>query len=130
MNYVNLIDLFRTKCLEVSDEFLVGNIFKINSKDCLYPLTNLYVDSVEQYQHTIVYNIMLFYVDVLLDDRSNENIIQSDALSILNDISNDFINDFGVIVRLPITSTLFTERFTAECAGAYIRLRLEYNKVC
>ncbi len=130
MNYTNLISLFETKCLEVSDEFSTGDIYKINYRDCLYPLTNLYIESVEQYKNTIVYNIQLYYVDVLLDDRSNQTIIQSDGLSILNDIANDFMNSFDVVVRLPLISTLFTERFTSECAGVFIRMRLEYNKTC
>lgn len=130
MNYIDLIDLIETKCLEVSEQFTVGDVFRLNSRDNTFPLTNLAVESVEQYQSTIAYNIIIFYVDMLLDDRSNETLIQSDGLDILNDIANYFINSFDVTVRLPITSTLFTERFTAECAGAYIRLRLEYNKVC
>ena len=130
MNYIDLIYLFETKCLEVSEQFTTGDIFQINSKDNIFPLTHLYIDSVEQYQSSIVYNIVLYYVDMLLDDRSNETLIQSDGLDILNGICNDFINSFDVMVRLPITSTLFTERFTAECAGSYMRMRLEYKKVC
>lgn len=130
MNYVDLIDLFETKCLEVSEQFTVGWIEKLNFRENSYPLTHLYVESVEQYQTTVVYNLYLYYVDMLLDDRSNESIVQSDGLDILNDICNDFINDFNVLIRLPVVSTLFTEKFTSECAGVYVKLRIEYKKEC
>lgn len=58
----------------------------------------------------------LFYVDRLLNDKSNQAEVQSTGFEVLSNIIRTLAEEFGVNEWSIDT---FTQRFTDECAGAW-----------
>ena len=82
---------------------------------------------ISQTQHNEVgdnrtYGFNLFYVDRLLDDKSNKLEIQSAALEALSNIIAALRDTFEIESA---TYQPFTERFDSECAGAYVTVGLQ-----
>lgn len=66
----------------------------------------------------MIYNFNIFYVDRLLEDKSNQLDIQSAAIDSLREVVMNVSNDF--IECKSATFTTFNERFNDSCAGAYV----------
>lgn len=58
----------------------------------------------------------LFYVDRLLNDKSNQAEVQSTGVEVLSNVIRTLADEFGVNEWSIDT---FTQRFTDECAGAW-----------
>lgn len=71
---------------------------------------------------TISYSFTLFYVDRLLNDRSNETEIQSVGIEVLHNILLKLSLEMGVSDE---SFTTFNQRFTDECAGVFCNVSLE-----
>ena len=67
------------------------------------------------------YNLYVFYVDRLLDDKSNRLEIQSAGLECLSNIAATLRNEYEVG---EIRYTPFNERFDSECAGVYMEISI------
>lgn len=68
------------------------------------------------------YGFYLFYVDLLKSDKSNKLQVQSQAIETLSNVLagiGEFADISGVVYNT------FTEKFTAECAGAYAEFLIE-----
>lgn len=79
----------------------------------------------QQQRHTstiegfITFNFYAYYIDRLTNDRENKIIIQSTGINILQNIIN-VLKERIWITDVNISEYItFTEKFTAECAGAY-----------
>ena len=112
-------------------QFTEGDINQVNFNSNKYPAFHLFLDNMIQTSNSITYNLVLFYIDILLQDRSNKITIQSDGLEILKSIiaSIDVDLDVTKISTLvsPFRYTTFTEKYTDECAGAFVQFALMYN---
>lgn len=101
---------------------LEGSVYQLNeTKDVLY---GAFVAT--QGQHTIQdgfirYNFTLFYVDRLTADADNRLLVQSTGVDTLSNIINT-LEQKGYEYDGIININTFTERFEAECAGAYAQL--------
>lgn len=69
------------------------------------------------------FNFTWFYVDRLRTDRCNEIEVQSVGIDTLQNILRTLANDFDVEYG-PWTATTFNQRFTDECAGAFMQVQL------
>lgn len=67
------------------------------------------------------YRFTLFYVDRLLHDKSNTTEVQSVAMDVLENIVR-MVAD--VLEVESWTYDTFTQRFTDECAGAYVSINI------
>ncbi len=98
---------------------LEGSIYQLNeTKDVKYAAVVL-----TQGQHTlqdgfIRYNFTIFFVDRLTASGDNRLIVQSTAVDTLANIINS-LSDTDIDLDGDVNITTFTERFEAECAGAY-----------
>ena len=71
----------------------------------------------------IYFNLNLFYIDRLTDDYANEVEIQSTAIEVLHNIIASFNADYGSdIYNESVEYTVFEQKFTDLCAGAYATL--------
>lgn len=67
------------------------------------------------------FNFTMFYVDRLTSDHSNKLDIQSNAVDFFNNILNSIDSSDAHYVDYEYGEiNPFTQRFTAECAGAYM----------
>lgn len=62
------------------------------------------------------FRFSLFYVDRLLNDKSNQAEVQSTGVEVLSNVIRTLAEEFGVNEWSIDT---FTQRFTDECAGAW-----------
>lgn len=95
------------------NEFGEGDIYEyLNSGEHKYPCVFLTVTGLSDVGYNRVVNITLFYVDRLTSDQSNRTQLQSVATDVLSDIIYKFEST-------NVNYTLFTEKFSDLCAGAY-----------
>lgn len=95
-----------------------GDVYKLNElKDIKYGAVVI-TQGTHRYANAFRYfNFNIFYVDRLIEDKSNKVLIQSTALDTLANIilaMDEMGFDFNNVRYHP-----FTQRFEAECAGAY-----------
>lgn len=74
----------------------------------------------------ITYNFTLFYVDRLTEDKGNEVEIQSQAIEVLENILQE-LGEYGLFAGSHSFRT-FNQRFSDECAGAFVVVSLEAQK--
>lgn len=98
-----------------------GDIFDLNTNNYTAKYS---VFCCEQLDHTqngdfLTYNFRLYVVDRLTDDRENKIEVQSNAIETLSNIVRG-LEEMGIfMVGESVTYSTFTERFEAECAGAF-----------
>ena len=103
-----------------------GNIFDLNTDNTQVKYGAFCIQQQEHIQEGdyIRYNFNLFYVDRLLENRKNKLEVQSTGISTLQNIING-LKDIDLIdVDTTISYQTFTERFAAECAGAYCSMSI------
>lgn len=131
MNYSTLKTTIETLCNNYSQQFTEGDIYQINYGQNSYPAMNLSLDELIQMdENSETYVVKLFYIDLLNRDRSNKINTQNDALETLKTVVNSFISSNSWVVQTPISYKIFTEKFTDECAGAFVTLRIKTLQEC
>lgn len=128
MNYKEIIEAIRESCLSnlSVNSFYEGDVYKINNESNVTYATSILTPGTHQInQYTTSYSFSLFYVDRLTHDRENKIDVQSTALTTLKEIINRLIDNYEEVdVDYTYPAQVFTERFTDECAGAYITFTL------
>lgn len=75
-----------------------------------------------------IWGFNLFYIDRLLNDKSNELEIESTAKEVLDNIVDRFCANYNADVVGIRKYQSFTEHFKDECAGMYVTLEIEVPK--
>lgn len=133
MSYKELIDNLKETALKhaLIESFQYGNsVYEANFTDNKYPL--LYV----MYQpHQIDnpinnYSFVFYYIDRLLEDKSNEVDVHNSGLKSLNDVLIDIdLNYDNTEYKFPTNMTLFVEKFADYCAGVFAEVSIQtYNE--
>ena len=122
MNLYSFIENLKNVSLSHYDvnEFDCGDVYGImNKKYHKYPCIVLTIDNIQKGQNdTNIVNGNLFYIDRQLADESNNLYIESQGVSVLNNIFNKSYKNGGY----PFDTqqfTPFSEKFADLCAGAY-----------
>ena len=128
MNYASLIKYIKDVAINnpLVKETIDGDIYQINSKENQYGVFCVTGQVATRNDHTTTYEFTLFYVDRLLEDQSNKNVVQTDAIICIQSLCN-FINqnNENINISTPINYELFTQRFTDQCAGAFATINME-----
>ena len=122
MNLYSFIENLKNVSLAHYDvkEFNFGDVYGVmNKKNHKYPCVVLTIDNIQKGQNdTNIVNGNLFYIDRQLADESNKLYIQSQGVSVLNNILIKYYQNIGY----PFDTqqfTPFSEKFADLCAGAY-----------
>ena len=122
MNLYSFIENLKNVSLAHYDvkEFNCGDVYGVmNKKNHKYPCVVLTVDNIQKGQNdTNIVNGNLFYIDRQLADESNKLYIQSQGVSVLNNIFNKYYQNMGY----PFDTQQFppfSEQFADLCACAY-----------
>lgn len=104
----------------------VGSIYDLNSntntKYAVFAVENI---DVTKQNNTLLYNCYLYVVDRVMNDESNTIAVQTMAVNTLQEIINyiegysQSLQVYGSYIITPIR-----QKFSDECAGAYVQLRL------
>lgn len=134
MTLYNLVKTIKAYCKNLPNISYVeeGDVYQLNSKaDIDYPSI-----IITQTQHrgdldneNNIYGFNIFAVDRLTSDNDNKLDIQSWAKEVLENICS-FIEEenLGLIIGEIIIQP-FTERFEAECAGAYATVNIQIDNI-
>ena len=121
-----MIEKFAT--LEHVNSTFVGDIYDLNHLQCIkYPafVVTQGTHTPSFNDETLGINYSLFFVDRLLEDKSNELEVQSWAIEAVNNLVNNITeNKLGYIDGTASVNT-FTERFDSLCAGAFANINLK-----
>ena len=111
-----------------------GDIFDLNTEEfeqqysafCITQNTHV------PQENFITFNFTLYYVDRLTSDKSNKLFVQSTACEILTNIVKTLHQTMYFLEVENSEITTFTQRFTAECAGAFITIgvTVPYTNEC
>lgn len=124
---INTVNAVAAKQPNINTIVVSGNVFDLNQDNVTVKYSAF---CLQQTNHTqtgdfIDYHFNMFYVDRLTTDRKNKIEVQSNAITNLQNIIRG-LQQLDVIDTYDeeITYTTFTERFGAECAGAYCNLTI------
>lgn len=101
-----------------------GDIYSLNS----LPNIDYGVFYITQSNHTIsadttTYNLVLYYVDRLLNDDTNRLQIHSQGILEINHILNIIDDELDVDID-DVNITTFTHKFTDNCAGVFANVTI------
>lgn len=109
----------------------VGDIYELNQRqDIEYPafVVTQGTHQTNNEEDLDIYNLNLFYVDRLLEDKSNELDVQDWAYNGLSSIIDALeVGNIGFQYTASSINT-FTERFDSLCAGAFANLQIQVEK--
>ena len=104
----------------------VGSIYDLNSNtNTKYAVFAVEDIDVTKQNNTLLYNCYLYVVDRVMNDESNTIAVQTMAVNTLQEIINyiegysQSLEVYGSYIITPIR-----QKFTDDCAGAYVQLRL------
>lgn len=106
-----------------------GDIMDING----FPDTKYSLFYITQTRHnlnedTITYNLILYYVDRIFQDKSNTLSVQSNGIQVLHNIINIFNQENSdVQIEDNLTFNTFTHKFTDYCAGCWLDISITVN---
>lgn len=107
----------------------VGDIYDLNDT----PNLKYGVFFITQSSHiigedTTQFQLTLYYVDRLFQDKSNTLQIQSVGIQLLNNIINQFNYEYSnVNVEFDVNCTTFTHKFSDYCAGVFAQVTVEVD---
>ena len=108
----------------------VGDVYELNHRqDVQYPAFVLTQQQHRKNPNTEIttYNLNLFVVDRLTDDKENRLDVQSHSIKNLENIVGG-LYDLPVTIINDFTINTFEERFNDVCAGAYISLNCQIQE--
>ena len=104
----------------------VGSIYDLNSNtNTKYAVFAVEDIDVTKQNNTLLYNCYLYVVDRVMNDESNTIAVQTMAVNTLQEIINyiegysQSLEVYGSYIITPVR-----QKFSDECAGAYVQLRL------
>jgi hypothetical protein len=119
---INLLNWIAKNQPNVNGIVESGDIFDLNKDEYQQKYSAF---CVTQNTHTVgeeftTYSFTLFYVDRLTLDKSNKLEIHSTAVQFFGNLIKTIMQNFNNLDWTNGDVTTFTEKFSAECAGAYM----------
>lgn len=119
---INLLNWIAKNQPNVNGIVESGDIFDLNKDEYQQKYSAF---CVTQNTHTVgeeftTYSFTLFYVDRLTLDKSNKLEIQSTAVQFFGNLIKTIMQKFDSLNWTNGDVITFTEKFSAECAGAYM----------
>ena len=106
---------------------VLSNVFELNSNPAIdYSVFAIVQDVHRQDDDYYYYSFFLYYIDRLLNDKSNVIQIHSHGINLISTVISK-IEQLGLIVNHDVVQTTyqtFTQRFSDECAGVFARVEI------
>lgn len=106
-----------------------GDIYDLDSlPDLKYGVFYITQSNHVMGEDTTQYQLTLYYIDRLFQDKSNSLEIQSTGIQILTSIINTFnYSNPNVSVEYDVNCTTFTHKFSDFCAGVFAQVTFEVD---
>jgi len=131
MNYKKLLEYIKyigVKHSLINTCMEGDNIYQVNHTDVVYPLVYITPQPHIIDNPISTFNFVFYYIDRLLEDKSNRIDIHSAGLKSLNDMMLDIDMLNNTETNRPYNSTVFSEKFSDECAGVWFEVSIQsYN---
>ena len=132
MNFIQILKRLETYSMSLPyvNEVNLGDIYEyLNGKpNVKYAAVNIDITQSTRNDNLTSYNVYLYYVDRLKEDKSNWKEIKTVGEQVLSSIINYAARDLGDIDD-GWTITFFEQQFVDNCAGAYVNFNLEVPNV-
>lgn len=128
MNYIGLLKNIEEVALKLNtvNSFYDGDVYNNwNNQEVKYGSINVGLESTTRTDNTVIYNVIIYYADRLLQDKSNKNSIWVDANNTITSIINGIDN--SIFYEGPLNIVPFEQKFADYLAGGYLRIGLEVN---
>ena len=104
-----------------------GDIYTLNTmKNLEYSVFFVTQQQHQQSEDVISYNLILYYIDRLVEDDANMLDIHSNGIIQLGNIINTFINENDdAVVNYNINFTTFNHKFADKCADVYATISVD-----
>lgn len=127
MNQIELINKIKDIAIQMNtcNSVFDGSVYdNWNTGEIKYGSINIGIESITCNEQLCTYNIILYYGDRLLQDKSNSNAIITDGLNTLQSIVNVLNNMSDIDINEPIVYTPFEQTFSDFLAGVYCRVNI------
>lgn len=132
MNFIQILNRLQAYSLSLPyvNDANLGDIYEyLNGKpNVKYAAVNIDITQSTRNDNLTSYNVYLYYVDRLKEDKSNWKEIKTVGEQVLSSIINYASRDLGDIDD-GWTITFFEQQFSDFCAGAYVNFNLEVPNV-
>ena len=111
---------------------VLSDIYKLNDNPSIdYSVFAIVQDQHRQTDDYFYFNFYLYYVDRLLNDKSNQLEIQSHGINLLSTVISK-VEELGLIINTENYRTYqsFNQRFSDECAGVFARVEIQVPVDC
>ena len=128
MNYIELLKEINkaAKRIKLVNSVFDGDVYtNWNTETVSYGSVNIGLEDMTKSENTITYNLILYYGDRLLQDKSNMNSIWVDGFNVLQSIINGLPDEISY--KTPITYIPFEQKFGDYLAGVYVRVGIEVD---
>ena len=123
MTFIELLDALSAAALAEPNVNRVSSksITELNARGNVdYAAVYLNLERVETAQDANTFNLSVIYVDRVGDDGNDHRIIQSVAITALNNILNRLAADnIDISINFPYIITPFWEKYADVCSGAF-----------
>lgn len=136
LEIVNLYNSVAARQPNINCICLTGDVFDLNADNATQRFGAFCIQQGTHHRDGdfMIFNLDLFYVDRLTNDRTNRLYVQSTAINVLNNIISTVLDlNSGTLGIDGISNiNVFTQRFEAECAGAYaeVSVRVPVSFLC
>ena len=132
MNFIQILNRLQAYSLSLPyvNDANLGDIYEyLNGKpNVKYAAVNIDITQSTRNDNLTSYNVYLYYVDRLKEDKSNWKEIKTVGEQVLSSIINYAARDLGDVDD-GWTITFFEQQFSDFCAGAYVNFNLEVPNV-
>lgn len=132
MNFIQILNRLQAYSLSLPyvNDANLGDIYEyLNGKpNVKYAAVNIDITQSTRNDNLTSYNVYLYYIDRLKEDKSNWKEIKTVGEQVLSSIINYAARDLGDIDD-GWTITFFEQQFSDYCAGAYVNFNLEVPNV-
>lgn len=136
LEIINIFNTVATRQPNINCVLLTGDVYDLNTDNQTQRFAAFCIQQGEHYREGDFMNfkLQLFYVDRLTDDRTNRLYVQSTAINVLNNIISavEDLNNGVLGIEATTNFDTFTQRFEAECAGAYatVTIKVPVSYLC
>ena len=132
MNFIQILNKLQAYSLSLPyvNDANLGDIYEyLNGKpNVKYAAVNIDITQSTRNDNLTSYNVYLYYVDRLKEDKSNWKEIKTVGEQVLSSIINYAARDLGDVDD-GWTINYFEQQFSDFCAGAYVNFNLEVPNV-
>ena len=128
MDKIQLNQYIESICnqIPIVHSFYTDDVYECwNTDEVKYGSVNFVITSSSISEDTTTWSGLIYFADRLLENRSNRDMVQSDAINVINAVMNAIAMDEDIVsINYPTNVELFEQEFTDVLAGGYANIQI------